>query len=557
MDERKLKKQELKLKTAKSTFTRCKEGVPQLIRVGKDILQCSELVESVESILIRGENKIKEAEDILKSKTEIDPAESITIINDASKIASLAEIQVEKLRDAEQSIHIRWLDLSLQAVSTLSSDSVISLQPHRFAHVVDFESMSKKYIHLRAKLATLLNLEPMCMEERDSTGIPTTVKKVEAKGLWKFHNGARESSKEASELLKSVQAAHATIYKEKDRQSEEKNLTLMRAEEVAIRRVKVLQDRQEAKIREKREFLESCTKAWERGQELKRKDQQTIWEEEQKLLASMSHEQSDERAAERQKLIDDDSIDCWEACRKGCSVNKLLDLLEDERLRCLHQESAVFDIDEPCPRTGQYLILNAAWNGHLELVHTLLQRGCNVHSNDAGGLTALHLASRGGFVSIVRLLLENGARADTQSRNGDTPLHWAIRRKHTEIVRALLEECRMAHHKCSSPSMYGRSMFNPDLGMTPCWKQIDLKNNRGRVPFDLKPNRLMLRMLDEIMEPLTQRRQYQSLLDKESKRIAYKEEIMQYKSSAPPPTAFGRTNFPSKIDESAIGEDSD
>ncbi len=57
----------------------------------------------------------------------------------------------------------------------------------------------------------------------------------------------------------------------------------------------------------------------------------------------------------------------------------------------------------------------------------LLTRG------DASGISALHLAARGGQLAAARLLVESGAAVDVADKAGNTPLHWAAVYNHAEL----------------------------------------------------------------------------------------------------------------------------
>jgi ankyrin repeat protein len=90
-----------------------------------------------------------------------------------------------------------------------------------------------------------------------------------------------------------------------------------------------------------------------------------------------------------------------------------------------------------------YAFVQAALNGHLQVVELFLQRGVdpNVpYTFAAKRFYPLEEAAYGGNIKIVRLLLDHGAQID--SMNGPfnfTALTQAAARGHTEIVRLLLE----------------------------------------------------------------------------------------------------------------------
>lgn len=78
----------------------------------------------------------------------------------------------------------------------------------------------------------------------------------------------------------------------------------------------------------------------------------------------------------------------------------------------------------------------AAWEGNLELVARLLDRGADVNALDRNGETALHGAAAWGDTRMVRLLIERGARVN---HPGVSPLHWAAKYGNLEVLRLLLD----------------------------------------------------------------------------------------------------------------------
>jgi ankyrin repeat protein len=84
-------------------------------------------------------------------------------------------------------------------------------------------------------------------------------------------------------------------------------------------------------------------------------------------------------------------------------------------------------------------LLEAAENGDLIKVQTLLENGANPNAKDNAGRTPLHIAALWGRVEIVKLLLERDVNPNAKDNYGDTPLHIAALWGHVEIVKILLE----------------------------------------------------------------------------------------------------------------------
>ena len=70
-------------------------------------------------------------------------------------------------------------------------------------------------------------------------------------------------------------------------------------------------------------------------------------------------------------------------------------------------------------------IHNAAQNGNLNQVKSLLNQGVPVNSRTVYGWTPLHDAARYGRLNIVQELLKRGAHVNPRTRSGMTPLYLA------------------------------------------------------------------------------------------------------------------------------------
>ena len=82
---------------------------------------------------------------------------------------------------------------------------------------------------------------------------------------------------------------------------------------------------------------------------------------------------------------------------------------------------------------------DAAFNGDVERVRKLLEKGENPNAQSRDGWTPLHNAASGDHVDVVALLLERGADPNIQNKDGSTPLHKAASRGHVDVARLLLE----------------------------------------------------------------------------------------------------------------------
>ena len=85
-------------------------------------------------------------------------------------------------------------------------------------------------------------------------------------------------------------------------------------------------------------------------------------------------------------------------------------------------------------------LIEAARNGDVEAVRSLLAEGADVNTTPGDGMTALHWAAERRHAAVADLLLAAGAEVEAKTRlGGYTPLHLAGRGGHGPIVSALLD----------------------------------------------------------------------------------------------------------------------
>ena len=116
------------------------------------------------------------------------------------------------------------------------------------------------------------------------------------------------------------------------------------------------------------------------------------------------------------------------ACREGDAavLGRLLGEVSTEELSAVRSPA------------GDSLLHVACWEGALDVVTMLLERGHDVHALSRNRSTPLHYAAWSGSLPLVRLLLEKGAETERRMEGGDTPLHQASWRGHAEVVSFLL-----------------------------------------------------------------------------------------------------------------------
>ncbi len=86
---------------------------------------------------------------------------------------------------------------------------------------------------------------------------------------------------------------------------------------------------------------------------------------------------------------------------------------------------------------GEQPLMHAAWNGHLQAVRWLLDRGALINRQ---GLewSALHYAVFAGHRDVVNTLIARGADINARSTNGASPLMMASREGHDELAQLLV-----------------------------------------------------------------------------------------------------------------------
>ena len=98
-------------------------------------------------------------------------------------------------------------------------------------------------------------------------------------------------------------------------------------------------------------------------------------------------------------------------------------------------------VNEQTKSLGMTALIFASLEGHIEIVHLLLQKGSEPNMTGFKGETALMAASQNGNTEIVDLLLEAGADPNVFYSDGKTALTLASRGCHSKVVKLLL-----AHH---------------------------------------------------------------------------------------------------------------
>lgn len=93
---------------------------------------------------------------------------------------------------------------------------------------------------------------------------------------------------------------------------------------------------------------------------------------------------------------------------------------------------------------GYSALMYAAYNGHTNLVLSLIAQGANIESPDKGGRTVLMGVAYKGHVDIAQVLIEAGADIDATNFVGMTAMQFAQMFGRTEVA-ALLSQKRVSY----------------------------------------------------------------------------------------------------------------
>lgn len=88
---------------------------------------------------------------------------------------------------------------------------------------------------------------------------------------------------------------------------------------------------------------------------------------------------------------------------------------------------------------GTTALMQASYDGHIEIVQELLNKGAQVNAKDEHGDTALMVACAGGNIKVVRALLENGADVNAKTNDGHSALDVPALSQHPDIKALLIE----------------------------------------------------------------------------------------------------------------------
>ncbi|KAM6079429.1 PREDICTED: cyclin-dependent kinase 4 inhibitor C [Nipponia nippon] len=94
--------------------------------------------------------------------------------------------------------------------------------------------------------------------------------------------------------------------------------------------------------------------------------------------------------------------------------------------------------------------------GNPEIARRLLINGADPNLKDSTGFAVIHDAAREGFLDTLQTLLEFKADVNIEDNEGNLPLHLAAREGHVRVVEFLLEctECKVGHQNKRGATAY-------------------------------------------------------------------------------------------------------
>ena len=102
--------------------------------------------------------------------------------------------------------------------------------------------------------------------------------------------------------------------------------------------------------------------------------------------------------------------------------------------------AAGVDVNAGEATNGQTALMWAAWEGHTDVVRTLLDHAAEVDARTTTGYTALVLAAREGYRETTEALLEAGADVNAAAVDGTSALLVATIRRHLDHAEFLLDQ---------------------------------------------------------------------------------------------------------------------
>lgn len=154
------------------------------------------------------------------------------------------------------------------------------------------------------------------------------------------------------------------------------------------------------------------------------------------------------------------------------------------------------DVDDEFGRTALHF---AAFNGHLDCIKLLIEKGCAIDAKDKDGSTPLQRAASNNCFDCVQLLVESGAEINTVNDKGLSVIHDATLESSFDMIAYLMSKgARLDDNQKTGYSMLHYAVLNGKTEVVDLFirKGIDPKkpNFNGETPLDLA--REMMKIYD-------------------------------------------------------------
>lgn len=152
----------------------------------------------------------------------------------------------------------------------------------------------------------------------------------------------------------------------------------------------------------------------------------------------------------------------------------------------LHKIAVHTELDQV---VGGTVFIWAAGKGHVGLLSSLLDHGCNIEAINSMGWTPLMMAANKGQVAAIQLLLDKGANMTAQDPEEfrETPLHCAAVGAQTEAARVLLEKGAKIDAKAvnGDTPLHSAVVHSHELSslLLENGANVDAQNNLGETPL--------------------------------------------------------------------------
>lgn len=136
-------------------------------------------------------------------------------------------------------------------------------------------------------------------------------------------------------------------------------------------------------------------------------------------------------------------------------------------------------------------LMEAAWNGYLDIVRLLVEKGANVNAIDDEGGTALMLACKNCHLGVTKVLLDRGANVNAvKFDDGWTSIFFASENGYAEIVQELINrgaDVNATDHENWTPLMEASIEGHTAIAMTLIENgaNINASTNDGWTPLML------------------------------------------------------------------------